>query len=178
VKTLLVGCGNAHNKRMWFNDTVGKGSPDKNFDNHDLVLHDFSPIIESDYSNDLNYLPYPWADEEFDEVHAYSVLEHSGTQGDGYFFFEQFNEFWRVLKPNGYLMLSVPIWDNEVAWGVPDHKRVFPGCVFSFLTEEYYKNVGKPDFADYRHMIKGFWDIICNKKEPTSGLLYVVMRKA
>jgi len=170
MRILLVGCGNEHSKRIYFDD-----SPKRDFDGDELVLHDFSPDIETDYSNDLSILPYPWPDEEFDEIHAYEVLEHCGSQGDGEFFFGQFNEFHRVLKPGGYMMLSVPIWDREVALGVPDHKRVMPGSLFFFLTKEYYENVGKPGFADYRHLITGYWQVITGAEE--KNLLYVVLRK-
>lgn len=166
-KVLLLGCGHEHGKRIAFGPETGAGydygpgSPETTFDNDELILHDQDIRLNPHSTHDLNILPYPWADEEFDEVHAYEVLEHTGSQGDAEFFFGQFNELWRIIKPNGYLCFTVPMWNIEEAWAVPDHKRVLPPNIFSFLTEDYYKNVGKPGFGDYRHLLKGcYWKAI------------------
>lgn len=182
-EVLLLGCGNMHDKRIKFtgdDDLIGPGSPYVAFEDYaNLTLSDFDEKICEKYGGeyaDLEYFPYPWSDEQFDEIHAYEVLEHCGSQGDGEFFFAQFNELWRILKPGGYLMFSVPMWDAEVAWGVPDHKRVLPPGIFGFLTEDYYKDVGKPGYGDYRHLIKGCYWIAVAKHE-TEEQLNVVLRK-
>lgn len=176
---LLVGCGNSHDKRIRFGEgRWGEGSPESSFDHADLWLHDRSPDLhgKTAYNFDLNDLPYPLSDEQFDEIHAYEVLEHCGRQGDGDFFFAQFNEFWRALKPGGYMCLSVPMWDAEVAWGVPDHCRVLPPGMFGFLTAEYYENVGTPGYGDYRHLLKGcYWETI--GKDESEEQLHVVLLK-
>lgn len=169
MKVLLVGCGNEHGRRITLDGAIS-------FEGDELILHDFSPDIEAHYDFDLNDLPYPLPDEEFDEIHAYGVLEHCGTQGDGDFFFGQFNEFHRALKPGGCMMLSVPIWNREVALGVPDHKRILPSSLFAFLTREYYENVGQPGYADYRHLMKGFWQLL-GATEGAQELLYVGLKK-
>jgi len=192
LDVLLLGCGNMHDKRINFSpepeyqDVLGKGSPWDSFDKYaKLWLHDQVPELKEKFEDtidglfilhDLNQLPYPWADEMFDEIHAYEVLEHCGRQGDGDFFFAQFNEFWRMLKPGGYFMLSVPMWDAEVAWGVPDHVRVLPPGIFGFLTKDYYDNIGKPGYGDYRHHLNGqYW--IAVAKHETEEQLNVVLRK-
>jgi SAM-dependent methyltransferase len=155
---LLLGCGNSHDKRITFNaGNHGRGSPATHFKGDRLHLHDVDESLSPDTVHDLNVFPYPWADNSFDEIHAYEVLEHCGTQGDGEFFFGQFNEFHRILKPGGYMMISVPMWDCDAQWGVPDHRRALPVNVFAFLTEEYYENVGKPGYGDYRRFLKGYW---------------------
>lgn len=186
LDVLLLGCGNMHDKRVVFSpepehqDYLGTGSPWDTFDQYArLHLHDQDPAVCEKFDIfpwDLNDLPYPWVDGQFDEIHAYEVLEHCGSQGDGDFFFGQFNEFWRILKPGGYFCLSVPMWDVEVAWGVPDHKRVLPPGIFGFLTKDYYDNIGKPGYGDYRHQLDGrFW--IAVAKHETEEQLNVVLRK-
>lgn len=183
---LLLGCGNIHDKRVVFTpekefqDVLGTGSPWDKFESYArLHLHDRDPAIMAEFNSnphDLNELPYPWDDESMDEIHAYEVLEHCGRQGDGDYFFAQFNEFWRILKPGGYFCLSVPMWDAEVAWGVPDHVRVLPPGIFGFLTKDYYDNVGKPGYGDYRHHLQGrYW--IAVAKHETEEQLHVVLRK-
>jgi len=174
---LLLGAGSEYSKRFKFNVEAGEGagSPESSFDEGELVKCDIDPDLNPDIVWDLDALPYPWADNEFDEIHAYEVLEHCGTQGDGKFFFGQFAEFWRILKPDGYICISVPMWDSDQAWGVPDHKRVLPRNIFGFLDPSYYENIGKPGFADYRKWL-GQTNFQCVGFRETETSLHLVMR--
>lgn len=175
---LLVGCGSERGKRIKFdgNDEHGPGSPEGSFDNGSLMTWDIDPDLKPDITHDLDVLPYPVPSNVYDEIHCYEVLEHCGTQGDGKFFFGQFAEFWRMLKPGGYLCISVPAWDSYMAWGVPDHKRVLPLNIFGFLDPRYYDNLGKPGYADYRKLLgkTNFRFVAADEKNPDQ--LYVVMR--
>lgn len=174
---LLLGSGSNHTKCVRFegSDEVGPGSPESDFSGGRLVTLDIDPRLNPDVCHDLDVLPYPFGDDIFDEVHAYEVLEHTGRQGDGKFFFDQFSEFWRILKPGGYMILSVPLWDTEMAWGVPDHKRVFTPNLFGFLEPEYYDNLGKPGYADYRHWL-GETHFKCISYKEDKMSLFVILR--
>ena len=145
IKSLLIGSGHSSKKRISYDDST-------EFD--ELVTLD---LYNAYVVHDLEVLPYPFEDNEFDDIHAYEVLEHTGSQGDFKFFFEQFNEFHRILKPNGYLCASVPL--GKWIFGDPGHKRVIQKETLSFLTEVHYEQVGKTTSADYRPWIKGFWTI-------------------
>lgn len=167
---LLVGAGTSHDKRIHLPGHC------KDFSDGELVTLDGDDALTPNIVADLDQLPYSWGDDNaFDEIHAYEVLEHCGTQGDGKFFFGQFIEFWRMLKPDGMMALSVPLWTDELAWGVPDHKRVMPLSLFGFLDRSYYDNVGKPGYADYRRWMgeMAFADITAKQ---TENQLYVIMR--
>ena len=160
MKALFVGAGNSLERQI----------DPADFDGEKVSL-DISG--DPDVKHDLNVLPYPFV-EEFDEIHAYEVLEHVGVQGDEFFFFAQFNEFYRILKPGGFLCGSVPSVESVWAWGDPGHTRVLPIQVFSYLTEGHYDQVGKTSAADYRHLIKGFWQINLWEHEEK---LYFVLQK-
>ena len=172
-RALMLGSGSEHGKRVTIPD-----SPDKNFDDYELVTVDIDGDLTPKPSVvwDLDALPYTFGgDSEFDEIHAYEVLEHCGTQGDGKYFFAQFAEFWRMLKPDGLICISVPMWDHQVAWGVPDHKRVLPPNIFGFLEPAYYENVGKPGYADYRKWL-GSTNFKIIAMQSTDENFYCVMR--
>lgn len=164
MKTLLLGAGNSRTKRI-----VHPSTPDKEFG--ELVTLD---IRGCDVTHNLEYFPYPFKDDEFDEIHAYEVLEHCGRQGDEYFFFSQFNELHRILKPGGIFCGSVPLPTSIWAFGDPGHKRVLPSTVFNFLQEEYYEQVGKTACSDYRPLIKGWWKGIQGQEEGES--FYFILR--
>lgn len=142
-KELLVGCGPRREKAVTFEDIPPV------FTN--LVTLDIMPTHKPDVVHDLSVLPLPFEDEEFDEVHAYEVLEHTGQQGDWRFFFAQFAEFWRIIKPGGYLIGSCPTWDGEWAWADPGHTRVLTPKTLGFLDQEFYQlEIGKTAASDYR----------------------------
>jgi SAM-dependent methyltransferase len=146
-KELLLGCGPRREKVITFSEIPPV------FTN--LVTVDIIPDHSPDVVHDLSVLPYPFEDEEFDEVHAYEVLEHTGRQGDWKFFFAQFSELWRIIKPKGYLMGSCPSWDGEWAWADPGHTRVITPSTLMFLDQEFYeREVGKTAASDYRSVWK------------------------
>lgn len=146
-RQLLVGCGNSRARKI---------TPDGVEEWGDLVTVDMDPNCGADVIHDLESLPYPFADDEFDEIHAYEVLEHTGQQGDFRFFFEQFHELWRILKPNGWLAITCPRWDSPWAWGDPSHKRIIGAEALTFLNQsEYERQVGNSSMTDFRWLWRG-----------------------
>jgi SAM-dependent methyltransferase len=117
-----------------------------------VVTLDFVEAHEPDCLWDLTRPePLPWPDDSFDELHAYEVLEHIGAQGDFRTFFRQFSDYWRVLKPDGHLCATVPMWDALWTWGDPGHTRVINRGTLVFLCQpSYTAQVGRTAMADYR----------------------------
>ena len=73
------------------------------------------------------------------------------------------------------MVISVPMWDHYMAWGVPDHRRCLPLNVFGFLEPSYYDNLGKPGYAAYRKWLgKTNFSVIHAQELPDT--LYVVLR--
>ena len=104
-KRLNLGCGNK------ILDAV----------NHDLHKH----RAEVDVAWDLNMLPWPWADGEFDEVFAFSVLEHLDLD-----LLASMNEVWRVTRPGGRLTVKLPYWRAAISYADPTHRFTYDPQVF------------------------------------------------
>ena len=152
MKELLIGCGNRRTKRM---------DPSKTFQWHDLTTIDHDPNCGADIVHDLEDMPWPIADNSFDEAHAYCVLEHLGRQGDYRSFFAHFGEIWRVLKPGGHLFAVCPSRTDRWLWGDPSHTRVIQPESLVFLDQsEYAKQIGKTPMTDFRWLWKGDFEAV------------------
>jgi hypothetical protein len=145
-KELLIGAGSDLNKKIAITNRTHWSN---------RVTLDINPDHKPDIVWDLEQLPLPFSDNEFDEIHAYEVLEHTGQQGDYKFFFAQFSDFWRILKPNGVIIGSCPSRNSVWAWGDPSHKRIVQPANFVYLDQQNYTNgVGKTGISDFRNIYK------------------------
>lgn len=141
---LLIGCGRSRERRI---DPTGSAVPAW----RDLTTLDRNADHDPHLVWDLENLPLPFPTENFDEVHAYDVLEHTGAQGDYRFFFAQFGDFWRLLKPGGYLCATVPSMSSRWVWGDPSHKRAIMPETLIFLDQaQYTAQVGRTKMSDFR----------------------------
>lgn len=149
---LLIGCGRSKNKKIFSENRESWTS---------LVTLDINPDHEPDVIWDLNKLPLPFENDVFNEIHAYEVLEHCGRQGDYKFFFDQFSDFWRILKHGGVLIGTCPMHTSVWAWGDPSHTRIIQKENFVFLNQdEYTKQVGITPMSDFRYIYKADFDLV------------------
>lgn len=185
-RELLLGCGHARDKRL--------GLPGEKLQWRGLVTLDRNWNVGSDLICDLNGVPWtaalgpeavsPYSDDGtamidffsdpphqikadfFDEVHAYEVLEHLGSQGDAAAFFACFTEIWRVLKSGGHLFATVPSRYSPWLWGDPSHRRAILPEALVFLNQlEYIKQCDGPvktPMSDFRDIYKADFDIVAS----------------
>lgn len=165
---LLVGCGTNLGKQVTFPEIPKTWV--------ELVTLDSDAGLNPHVVHDLNHLPYPFSDDTFDEIHAYEVLEHCGKQGDWRFFFDQFTEFHRILKPGGWFVATVPPWDSMWAWSDPGHTRVISEGSLIFLSQERYTQVGPTAMTDYRHWYKADFEIF-SAGEQRGHMVFVLRAK-
>lgn len=125
-----------------------------------LVTLDMNADHKPDVVHDLCSLPLPFDDNTFDEIHAYEVLEHTGQQGDWKFFFAQWFDFWRILKPGGFFLGHSPDYRSPWAFGDPGHTRIITLESFTFLHQPEYENqVGSTAMTDYRFCYRADFDL-------------------
>lgn len=153
---LLLGCGHARDRKI----RIEAGDTWRN-----LVTLDMNPEVGADVVHDLCDLPLPFADDSAEEIHLYDVLEHTRRQGDWRGFFDEFEEFYRILKPNGLLCALVPRADGVWAWGDPGHTRVIQLETLGFLDQRAYTREcnGGPtatNKTDYRFCYSADFELI------------------
>ena len=115
MKRLNLGCG-MDKKKGYINIDRNKGV------NPDMVL-------------DLNKLPYPFKTNEIDEIYSSHILEHIKEEP-----ITVLDEYHRILKPGGKLILRVPHFTKGFAH--PSHRWGFNIMLFEFLNRnmDYYNH--------------------------------------
>ena len=169
MPSLLLGAGHNRTKKVWLVDAPEWSKP--------LVTLDMGSECGADVVWDLEHRPLPFKDEEFDELAAYDVIEHIGKQGDWRGWFDEFSEYWRILKPGGVFGIIVPIGDD--AFADPGHTRFIQKNHFGFLNQNFYKaNIaaGHP-VTDYRWYWKKNFNI-AYMEEQEGHHIAVMLQKA
>jgi SAM-dependent methyltransferase len=163
IRELLLGCGRKRVKEI----TLEGLSPEWS----SLTTLDFNAAHGPDIVHDLDQLPYPFEDNSFDEIHAYEVMEHLGRQGDWKFFFAQFDELYRILKPDGQFYGTSPSWFSPWAWGDPGHTRIIGLEQFFYLSRPNYSaEVGVTAMTDYRFCYQGdFEPLVIDSMKDQNG---------
>jgi hypothetical protein len=116
--------------------------------------------------HDITNMPLPFADDTFDEIHAYEVLEHMGAQGDWKFFFDQWSEFLAGFKARRTVSGHSPHHASPWAWGDPGHTRIVTIESLIFLNQpNYTEQVGNTAMTDYRFCYRADFEI----NHPRSG---------
>lgn len=107
---------------------LGAGSvPIEGAIHHDRVKH--ADYI--DIAHDLEILPWPFENDQFDKVYAIDVFEHLSLE-----IVEWLRECHRILKVGGELEIRLPAWDNPLSYRDPTHKRVFHPETFDYFDPE------------------------------------------
>lgn len=159
MRELLIGCGSRINK------DIALSGETKDFQN--VTTLDYNPDHNPDIVHDLTVHPLPFDDNTFDEIHAYDVLEHLAQQGDYEFFFNEFSEYWRILKDGGTFRATVPMWNGVWAWGDPSHKRVIQKESLIYLNQSSYQQIGKTKMSDFRFLYKADFKLIWHDNTDT-----------
>ncbi len=99
----------------------------------DYVNLDIIKLNGVDYVHDINKPPYPFKNNQFDEVLCQDVLEHVSD------LLIVMREIYRILKPGGVVRIRVPHFTSAIAFNDITHKHFFAWDSFNyFLKNDKY----------------------------------------
>ena len=85
----------------------------------DAVNLDVSDCVNADVVHDLNYVPWPFADDTFEEVHATDVLEHLQDV------VQALEEIHRISRHGAVVHVTVPHFSSANAFTDVTHRHWF-----------------------------------------------------
>lgn len=106
----------------------------------DCVNLDSVSLPGVDIVHDIEKLPLPFGDEEFDEILCENVLEHIE-------YIPILKDLRRILKPGGRLRIRVPHFSSRNNYVDPTHKKRFSVSTFEFFVED--SDHGKDYYFDF-----------------------------
>lgn len=108
ANTLNLGCG-----RKYLDDAINL---------------DITPLTRPDVLHDLNEMPWPFEDGQFDEVLAHDVLEHLDNV------IMAMEEIHRICRHGASVRITVPHFSCANTFTDPTHKHAFGWNSFDFVT--------------------------------------------
>ena len=102
---------------------------------------DVNPRTAADVIHDLNDLPYPFSDDEFDRVVGRHIIEHVHEP------MAVMTELHRITKPSGIISLVVPHWTNPDFPADLTHRNHLNSYSFQYFIDE---GAAFPFYAEVR----------------------------
>lgn len=111
---------------------------------------DILPLSGVDLVHDLDVFPWPYEDASFDLVYAHNVFEHLEDLVGA------MNEVWRILKPQGRLVVTVPYFRSVDAFADPTHEHFFTSRTMDCFADAQ-SNIGAYGYTQKYFKKIGFW---------------------
>lgn len=80
---------------------------------------DFRKTRITDIVHDIKNIPWPFNDEEFENIYAIDIIEHM------LYVVPIIDECWRVVKPGGHLYIRTTFFNTEQSYRDPTHFHYF-----------------------------------------------------
>jgi SAM-dependent methyltransferase len=97
----------------------------------DAINVDLVPSTNPDIVHDLNNRPWPLPDNQFDECHAYDVIEHLDN------IVATMEEIHRVCRNGAVVRITVPHFSCGNAYTDPTHRHYFSCFSLNYFTGEH-----------------------------------------
>lgn len=118
---------------------------------------DVSELVAPDVLCDLDRRPWPFPDDEFEEVLAYDVVEHLADV------LAAFEEIHRVSRAGALVRVTAPHFSSANAYTDPTHRHLFGYRTLDYLTEEGGLSFYTRARFRLRHRQIIFWPTLVNK---------------
>ncbi len=102
-----------------------------------------------DIVHNLDSLPWPFQDNEFDLIYAHNVFEHLDDQ------IAVMGEMWRLLKCGGRLVITVPHFRSVDAYTDSTHRHFFTSKSLDYYIRG--KKLSGYRYTEKQFAEKGFW---------------------
>jgi SAM-dependent methyltransferase len=101
-----------------------------------------------DIVHNLNNYPYPFNDNEFDEIFCHHVLEHLDD------IVKPLEEIWRITRNGARIIIEVPIFPGIGAVVDPTHKSFYTFGTFDYFTgDKLFQHYTKAEFKIIRRYL-------------------------
>lgn len=100
---------------------------------HGWINLDSAALDGVDVIHNIEYLPLPFKDEEFDLIRCDNILEHVN-------YIPVLQDLYRILKPNGQLEIRVPHFTSRNNYVDPTHRNSFSISTFDFFVKNQTDN--------------------------------------
>ncbi len=90
---------------------------------------DVNPRSHADVIHDLNRFPYPFPDNQFDEIICDNIIEHLDD------FLKVMEELHRIAKPSALVTVVVPFYSHQQAHTDPTHRHFFGVHSFDYFID-------------------------------------------
>lgn len=108
---------------------------------------DRAPLPGVDVVHDLTKFPWPFDNQQFDEVYMKDVLEHFPDT------IKTLEEIYRVTKPGAKMFVAVPYWNSWEAITDPTHVSQFNEYTFEFFDPNKLRCKNRPYYSAARFKI-------------------------
>ena len=109
-----------------------------------VVGVDVNPKSAADVIHDLNRFPWPFKDNEFDEIICQDVLEHLNDIP------AVMAEIYRISKTGGKIKIRTPHYSSYYAYNDPTHRHFFRHEAFDHFCRDRYFRVLKKKLFSFR----------------------------
>lgn len=103
---------------------------------------DISALPGVDVVHDIEKLPLPFADGQFDEILCQDVLEHVE-------YIPILRDLHRIMKSGGRLSIRVPHFTSKHSFIDPTHKKLFSINTFDFFVKNSFQQEGRGYYFDF-----------------------------